>query len=193
MILKDKLLKSVAKSPEMNEEELEIVAYGMEILFQKIFFFIGAIIISLAMRSLIQGIVFMVLFSILRQNAGGVHMNTKISCAASSAALFIASLVLINLAVKYSEAYFVLLCLSGAGMVILLLLAPVDTPNKRIPKNQKKKISLKVKIIILGFYVIFFISSLLEFKLLCSAIIVTVIIESILVVVGKILLNSLNI
>ena len=38
MILKDKLLKSVAKSPEMNEEELEIVAYGMEILFQKIFF-----------------------------------------------------------------------------------------------------------------------------------------------------------
>ena len=62
MILKDKLLKSVAKSPEMNEEELEIVAYGMEILFQKTFFFIGAIIISLAMRSLIQGIVFMVLF-----------------------------------------------------------------------------------------------------------------------------------
>lgn len=193
MILKDKLLRSVAQSHEMDEEELEVIAYGMEILLQKIFFFIGAIIISLAMRALVQGIAFMVLFAILRQNAGGVHMNSKISCAASSAAIFITSLFLINLATKYSEAYIVLLCLSVFGIIILLAIAPVDTPNKRVTEIQKKKNSLKVKIILLGLYVILFVSSFVEFKLLCSVIVVTVVIESILVMVGKILLNSRNI
>lgn len=193
MILKDKLLKNVVQSNEIGDEELEVIAYGMEILFQKIIFFIGAIIISLIMNAFTEGIVFMILFTILRQSAGGVHMNSKITCAASSAAIFIMSIVLIQLAIKNAEVYNVLFCLALVGTIALLTIAPVDTPNKRITKIQKKKNSLKVKLILLGFYSVLLCSFLINFHQLCCVIVVVVVVESILVIVGKILLISRNI
>lgn len=193
MMLKEKLLKSIAQSHEMDEEEFEVLAYGMEILLQKIFFFIGAIIISVIMGALVEGIVFMLLFAILRQNAGGIHMKSKIACAISSAGIFVVALILINLATRYAVVYNVLLCLSGVGIIILLALAPVDTPNKRMMEEQKKKNSLKVKFVLLVLYLFLFAFTFLGLKQICSVIVVIVVVEAILVAVGKILLNSSSI
>ena len=193
MLIKNKLCKYIAGNQNMDDDEREILEYGMDILLKKILFIVGAIIIAVLMKSIKEGLMFIILFSILRQNAGGVHMNSQIKCAVSSALIYIASIILINLAIEFFAVYMVLFCSAFVGTIILLMLAPVDTPNKRINQMQKEKNSLKVKFILLGLYVILLFSFLIDFQPLCCVIVVVVVIETILVTIGKLLFISSNI
>ena len=128
-----------AENRFIREDEQEVYAYGVELLFSAATNFALALAIGLAMHTLLPCAVFLLVFAVLRRNTGGYHANSHFGCNAVLAVVLIA---------------FSLLCryLPDSGMAIaaaavmllspapVALFAPAEHPNKPLEPELKQKL-----------------------------------------------------
>jgi len=147
----------------MTNEDKEIVSYGLELFFLKLFFFLTTVIISISMHCLVEGLVFTFFFSLLRSNSGGYHANTRIGCFIISILMFISTLILVNHIEEYGNLGGFIISFSVFSSIVIVTFAPLDTESNRLDKVEKKLFRRKSQII-LGIEVVLAII-LLYFKL----------------------------
>ena len=167
-----KLTKAVANwllYDDMETGELnEIYMYGVGQLGINIFNMLTALTIGFLFGELLISVVYITSFVFLRSYAGGYHASTPMRCYA----LTVASIILVLLTVKYvSLSVFCLLLLFIMSSIVILLLAPIDTINKRLDEiehiHYRKKASvvlaLECLIVILSlvFHNILFLESII--------------------------------
>lgn len=135
----------------ISSEEKELYAYGFYILFSYSFYFIFAALLGVIFHLLAESILFFLLFSLIRSYAGGVHASKEASCMICTSLSFLASVVAIRLGIFFAQPAAAFIVLAVASVSILAF-APLDTPEKRLNRAEKKHFQ-KISYLILSFIV----------------------------------------
>lgn len=172
------------------EEDYELYHYGWFVVLSDLWLLAFTLILGVLFNITSSSIVFFVTFFIIRRFAGGYHAKTELHCQIISLSFLFLSVT----AIKYlffnigNNYLFVidLIC-----VVVLPLVSPADTPQKPLSLNERKQfkkitgcigiISFAVNCILLHFNV----------KFIAVAIICAFVLETILVIFGRLLNHRL--
>lgn len=166
-------------------DKIEVYQYGFFVLYSNILFFIIALIIGMILDVLLQSIIFFFTFFSIRQFAGGYHASTETKCEILSTLSILACIFVIKLS-KIYDFQTVLLIISALSAVCIFVFCPLDTPEKPL-SDKEFKYFRKISWIILFVIIVFIIVSyIFKFDILLMPCCMSLILESILIVAGKI-------
>lgn len=138
-----------------NEQKyLDFYRYGLEITISTILNFVLVLLIGIVTQHLIESVVFLFTFILLRVFSGGYHANTYFRCNLLMCCSFLVSVLIYDFILKYA---FTLNKISFLFITISLLLffpviiafCPVEHINKPINSESKRK-RMKIITIIIG-------------------------------------------
>ena len=180
-LLTDKLL---AKG-SITEDERELYIYGFFMLLSYIMYFVLACIFGILFKCFIESIIFYIAFQFIRRYAGGYHAATETRCEILSILTIIASIGIIKLS-KIYDFKTTLLIITLISVVIIFILCPLDTPEKPLTEKEFKYFRKISWIILLVISIAIIVSYFFKFDLLFAPCCISLILESILIIAGKI-------
>ena len=154
-------------------------------LISHLFFLFISIAFGIVFSCFFESLVFYLAFQFIRRYAGGYHASTEIRCDIMSTTSILICIMVIWLAKTY-EFEMLLLLSAIISAVIIFIFCPLDTPEKPLSKKEVKyfrKISWLILLIISAFVLISFI---FEWKFLFAPSCLSLILESILLIAGKV-------
>lgn len=179
--LTDKLLSNGT----ISEDEQELYIYGFFMLLSHLMYLIFVCVIGLMLGCIFESIIFYISFQFIRRYAGGYHASTETRCQIMSSFSLAACIVVIRLS-KIYDFKTVVFAVSIAAAVCIFLLSPLDTAQKPLSEkefNYFRKISWLILFIITAAIII---SYALKIKFLLIPCCMSLILEGILLVSGKI-------
>lgn len=180
-----KLSKKIVNQLNILDDEQELYEYGFFILLSQILYFIIAIIIGTICGTVFESIIFYIAFQFIRRYAGGYHASTETRCEIFSTLSILACIVVIKLSKTY-DIQTALLIISAVSAVCIFVFCPLDTPEKPLTNKEFRyfrKISWTILFIISALIVISF---YFKFKFVFTPLCMSIILESILLIAGKI-------
>lgn len=180
-VIVDRLIKKSI----INDTEEELYTYGLFILLSQALYFILTIVIGAFLNIVYGSVVFYVAFLFIRTNAGGIHASSELKCEVATTVSLLLCLGFIKICDMHNIKI-VILILTMVAAVFIAILCPLDTSEK--PLNKKEKIYFRKKswIILLMILTIIGVSSCLEINTLIYPSSMSLILESILLILGKI-------
>lgn len=135
--LGDIIAQKLVISGTIPSEDAELYAYGFFLLLSK-GLYLGVISILGAMLGIFwQSILFYLLFSVLREYAGGIHAKTELGCMLSTTlVLFLSIGTLWYLLQSQNSAAALVLLSFGFGVVFSF--SPLDTPQKPLSAFERQ-------------------------------------------------------
>lgn len=103
----------------MDEEQAEIVRYGLELFYLKAFFFLATIAIGILMGSFWESLIFTALLSGIRTMAGGFHANTRMQCFIMSMLTFVCILMILKIVAVYNVILIPLIVLAVISSIVI--------------------------------------------------------------------------
>lgn len=128
----DRITVLLVKDENISEEDMEIIRYGMDCMLSKLINILLPLPVVLCMGFEKEYLLFLVLFGILRPKVGGYHADTKMKCSILSYLMIMAVMI----GTRIWNAHNILFILLAEGVIYIL--APVDTENKRLGKEDKR-------------------------------------------------------
>lgn len=183
--LSSKITELLINRDVISSENKELYDYGFFILLSQILYFIIALIFGIIFNVLLQSVVFYIAFQFIRKYAGGYHASTEGRCEIMSTLSILACIVMIWLSRSY-DFPLLLFCISLVAVLVIALLCPLDTPEKPLSNKELKyfrKISWLILFIIAALIVV---SYIFGWSYICSPCCMSLILESILIIAGKI-------
>ena len=171
-------------SGAIKEEDSELYTYGFFVLLSYVFFFCIVVLWGILFKIFFESMLLYVLFGALRGYAGGFHSRSEHRCTVYTiTALFVTSLGIKLLQIANQPVIAItFLCL---GSLIVLLLSPLDTPEKPLSKKERHHYR-KLSYIILSIMCILSLSSAILQKYgMLNASSLCVMLESVLLLLGK--------
>lgn len=166
-------------------ESKELYDYGFFILLSQILYFIIAVIFGIAFSVFLQSIIFYIAFQFIRKYAGGYHASTEVRCEIMSTLSILVCIVMIWLSKSYNFSL-LLFCISLVAAMIIAVLCPLDTPEKPLSNKELKyfrKISWLILFIVTALIVV---SYIFNWSYIFSPCCMSLILESVLIMAGKI-------
>lgn len=150
---------------DMSESQATIVTYGIELIFDTLFKFIGLIILGVIFGRTWEVILSIGCFALLRSAAGGLHMSSSLGCFLSMVSVSFLSCAGAELIGSLPVAILVIL---SVGIVVLnKIFAPFFTQNNPIQDEQIiKNKNIRAVIISILLLVIIWIVPVWKIKLL---------------------------
>lgn len=170
-------------SIDINEKEL--YEYGLFILLSTVFFMGVTSIIGFVFGLFLQSLLFFVTFIVIRQFAGGYHASTELRCEIfTTLSIFFctATMYLIRKPISIVVLVFVALMLS----IFIFLYGPIDNEEKILSATELKVYRKRTRQILLVIIVVVIVSFYFEIKTICIPCCMSLILESILLLAGKI-------
>jgi accessory gene regulator B len=148
------------------EEQRQVIAYGLTAIFQTVFMTAIVLVLGAILHIFVESAILCFAVSILRKYSGGTHASSIGSCTIIGVVFCIVSgiamkalstlavppgILVIACALTYATAFFV-----------AIQKAPVDSPNKPIRTEKKRKKMKKATIIVISVYMV--ISAVLIFN-----------------------------
>lgn len=190
-IILNKVMTFIAKDNELDDEEAEVVRYGLEIVITRAIFAVIIVITGLLMNCFFESIVFAISFSLLREYGGGYHAETRSKCFVLSIFTLIAALSIIKLAENFQFLTFPIWGLALVLVIYILLKAPIDTPNKRFDEDEIRIYGKKARLLTVILLVAAVLLWILNFSDFSFTVLTGIIIQAYLMVKGQIT-NSIN-
>lgn len=190
-IILNKVMTVIAKDNDFDDDEAEVVRYGLEIMITRAFFAVIIAIIGLLMNCFFESILFAVSFSLLREYGGGYHAETRKKCFVLSILTLVAALSIIKLAENFQFLTFPIWGIALISVIYIFFKAPIDTPNKRFDEDEIKIYGRKARLltfIILVSAALFWILNLSDFAF---TVLTGILIQAYLMIKGQIS-NSIN-
>lgn len=141
----NKIMNNITQTGEYDEEQIEIIRYGLELLLLKITFTIGALFIGALMGCFISCVIFLGAFTCLRSLAGGYHARTRLLCALESSALLVGCLWGMKLACGNIEVELIIYIVAVIVAIWVWKNGPIDCENKRLEEDEKQIIRKKMR------------------------------------------------
>ena len=141
-LLAEKAVDAFFEHSMITKDDRDLYVYGFFILFSKIIYFIWTVLLGALFGVVVECIVFYVLFSFLREFAGGIHASKEQSCMLWTSVSIMLSVVAIWAGCKCSHTS-AFTCLFIVGSVIIVILCPQDSEAKRLSKAERKKYKQK--------------------------------------------------
>lgn len=143
-----KLTKTMLAYKIIAEDMFDIYVYGFELLLSFLFNTTIIIIAGILLGRILQTLLFLLIFVLLRSFTGGYHANTYGVCTLVTFMVYGGVLILSELFIP-SLLFYTILAL--VGLALMLIFVPIEHPNKRITEKQKRK----YKYISLALFLIF--------------------------------------
>lgn len=179
------LTERMLSSGTICEADKELYVYGLFMLLSQIMFFIITCTFGFMLSSPLESIVFYIAFMLIRQYAGGYHASTEAKCDIMSASSILACIVVIKLSKLY-DFEIALLIIGAVSAVCIAVLCPLDTPEKPLSGKEFKYFRRQSLIILFVITAIIGVSYFFELKLLAVPCLLSLILENILLIAGKI-------
>lgn len=185
--LASKSAESFIKMPNTRYDKIEIYKYGFFVLYSNILFILLSMLLGAVFGVFLQGIIFYVAFFSIRQYAGGYHASTETRCEVMSTLSILACIIVIRLSKTYNF-QFALLIISAVSAVCIAILCPLDTPEKPLSEKELKyfrKISWLILSTIALAEIISYFVQLKWLQIFFTPCCLSLILESLLLVLGK--------
>lgn len=139
----------------LNEDKASIIEYGLFAFFHMSISILLVAVIGLIFNVMIEALIISFVVAILRKFSGGAHASTALNCAIVGVLIsIIPAYITKNLNFNINYIIFIGIPLYIISLIIVYKLAPVDSPNKPIKKQEKIKKLKKGSIILLSIYMI---------------------------------------
>lgn len=117
------------------------IKYGIEILFSTLIGIINIIVISLLAKSLISGVIFLIIMISTRQFTGGYHANTYFKCNLCLVTLY-SSVLLLSKSINFVFPKIIVSIILLIELLLIILICPIYNRFKPI-KSQKQYYNCK--------------------------------------------------
>lgn len=131
-----KITKTMLASKIIAEDMFDIYVYGVELLLSFLFNTTIIMIAGILLGRILQTLLFLLIFVLLRSFTGGYHANTYGVCTFVTFLVYGGVLLLSELFVPSLLFYGVL---TIVGVALLLAWVPIEHPNKKITEKKKSK------------------------------------------------------
>lgn len=141
--------------PDLNEEQLEIIEYGLEGLYLTIIKIIIILLLAIVLDILKETVLMIIFYNVTRFFTFGLHAKTSTACLITSLLLFIGGTYL---ATYLQIPLIVKIILSIICLILICIYAPADTEKRPLinPKKRKRfKIQSTIISIIMGVLIIY--------------------------------------
>ena len=136
-LLGSKISSKFVEHKIITEDMVDIYKYGVEITISSIIGFALVLIIGLIFKSLMQALIFYMVFIILRSFTGGYHASSYLKC---NLVFSITASLVIFFSKAATEVQFstgVINSLFLPALSVFIWLAPIENPNKTIEKKRR--------------------------------------------------------
>lgn len=130
-----KLSLTLLKSNAINQEELNVYAYGIQLLILSVIDWSITFLLVFLIGEIYLSATYFFVFFILRRHCGGYHAETHIQCIIVSNIVYVLS-VLISANMRYENFTIPLFLGELINLIILHKLSPIEHPNKPISKSE---------------------------------------------------------
>lgn len=138
--LNNHLIIKLSENEMIEKENIEIYKYGLNLLSATIIKIIVLAIISSLFGLVKETFLFIICFSSLRIQAGGIHANTLLKCLIMTLTITFTSLFLIDLLPSGVYIYFQIASIL-LSIIVIYSFAPIESSNK--PLTPKEKVLYK--------------------------------------------------
>lgn len=184
MNLSRKILTLICCTDCNDEEEQSIIEFGISILLSRLLNLVTEIIIGCLFSMFIEAMIFLIAFSFLRSYAGGIHASTSGKCYVFSSLTMVIAMFII----KYVDGFVINCIFILFGTILCLIFAPVESKNKMLDKLEKNIYRKKAILILSSILIVLVLANCLHIKMIFTTLSVVLLIESIMLVLGKIIL-----
>ncbi len=140
------LSEGIGSKLNSSDNEKAVYAYSIEVLLSLLLNLIILFVTAYLLNKKLELLIFIIFFSGLRIFAGGYHAKTHVECMLLSFSIFVISALCGTYLKQYGETVLVLGIIFSIFMVFWL--APSETENKPLNKNEKKKYKTISRIIV---------------------------------------------
>lgn len=128
----------------IKDEDKEIYVYGFDCFILSLFQTIILLVIGVITNSIIDSVVFVIVFALIRRYSGGYHAETKIACTIWTSAMLVGAISFVNV-VNIGEMKFLIFLMMVFNAIIIILYAPIRNENKPlnpilVGENRRKAI-----------------------------------------------------
>ena len=133
----DAIMEKLLSGGFVNDDEADIVRFGLELNIMKIFISTAMLFAAVLFGCAPEALVFIAAYPPLRSCCGGYHAKTRTAC-------FIMSMAVMSLVIAafyfipYRALPVTAAALTGAGVLCIILFAPVDTPTKPFDDTERR-------------------------------------------------------
>lgn len=180
-----KLSKKLVNQLHISDDEQELYEYGFFTLLSQILYFIIALIIGSILSSIFESIIFYIAFQFIRRYAGGYHAATETRCEILSTLSILSCIVVIRLSKTY-DIQTALLIISALSAICIFVFCPLDTPEKPLSEKEFKYFRKISWIVLFVLILAIIVSCYFKFQFIFVPCCMSIILESILITMGKI-------
>lgn len=161
MKLKIEIVQKLLEDGMIEEEETDIVEYGLRNMLHNLAGIFITLIIGWIFGNLKEGVILLFLIFPLRKYAGGFHANTRKGCLFSSTCLLVIFFgIFFQINWTSGECIFLSIIFS----LIILAVVPVENPNKPLDNLEHKVYGRRARTILILELVMLGVSLLLKWK-----------------------------
>ena len=181
--LSNKITKKLVDINIIEEADSELYEYGFWQGGVLIFNFITVILLGILFNMLLESVIFLIFYGVLRTIAGGYHARTQNTCYILSIILMIVVLIMLK-----TFPWNIILCciLTVLSISVIFILAPVQDENKLLDEIEKKFFKKLSRIISLLYGFIIFLLFLFNKNELAYCVVISLFKLTIMLVLGKI-------
>lgn len=132
--MSEKIADWLIRQKAISADERELYIYAVHCLFSLLYPIVFASVVGAIFGMVIETIVMIIPFILVRKFAGGYHADSFGKCLIISSMVII---VTIQIAMVVDNSY-ILNAIYVAGSMLLILFSPIDSENKRLDIDDKK-------------------------------------------------------
>lgn len=126
-----KISLALLKSNAINQDKLNVYAYGIQILIMSIIDWCITFLFVVIIGEIYLSVIYLLVFFTLRHHCGGYHTKTHLRCIVASNIVFVVS-ILISANIHYENFVMVLSFGEIINFILIYKYSPVEHPNKPI-------------------------------------------------------------
>lgn len=133
--ISNKISLALLKSNAINQDELNVYAYGIQLLILSVIDWCITFLFMLLIDEIYLSIAYLSVFFIMRRHCGGYHAETHMRCIVISNIVYVFS-VLISANMHYGNFTTLLFIGEIMNFVMIHKFSPAEHPNKPIPISE---------------------------------------------------------
>ena len=169
----------------ISSDEKEVCTYGLFMVFSHISLFIVTFIFGLILKCSLESVLFYIQFQVIRRYGGGYHASAEWRCNILSALSMFACVWLTKM-IDINKALIILLIITVISTGVIVWLCPVDTKEKPLSESEYQRFRKITIGVVLVYIVAIVILTVLSEKHWVIPTCLSIILESILLVAGKV-------
>lgn len=176
------IVEKLVKASVVEEVDRELYVYGFFLLITRFFFFLVTIAFGCLFGIPFEGVIFYIVFILLRGYAGGVHAKTEMACTAWTTLAIGMTITAIKIFESLNARILPIFILEN---LCIWRLAPLDSVEKILNFNEKKRYRLICNGLLVACDVIVLTAVCFQIQVLYYPVVCAAMLESVLLVAGR--------